>query len=70
MEEWALRETEIFGENVMEYRQRSENCDDDYMKNYYKKTCEEYMDKLDESLQKLNDIRHQIKEYLDILKNY
>lgn len=65
-EEWLLSKVEIFEDTIMQLKQLAESHNDDWIE----RECEEYTEKINKVLEELHEIRHQIKEYFEMLSNY
>ena len=68
-EDRILNKVRYNGDMVVHFKQAIDSGETD-MKEYYKKEYNDFIIKRDESLHKLNEIRRQIKEYLEMLSNY
>ena len=68
-EDRILNKVRYNGDMVVHFKQAIDSGETD-MKEYYEKEYNDFIIKRDESLHKLNEIRRQIKEYLEMLSNY
>lgn len=68
-EDWILSKVRYNGDMVVHFKQAIDSGETD-MKEYYEREYDYFIIKRDESLQKLNEIRRQIKEYFQMLNTY